>query len=229
MTTPITNTPVKTNAYVQVEGGVNNYTNTKQANLGAALGGEISKGGTFAKAEVGCGTAFKAKAEVGHEFNIGKNMGLELSANAQYTQSNKHSTADFKTTYTNSYESKEFSTTTSWKDGLRKAGGALALNFKGKKGNIKAGVEVGAYKNNAPDVHQNFNSQTIVDIKNNETQETHKEIYNYNMDYDLKQRNSGMYVTPKVSAELNLGKTNNWSLVANADRFGGNAGVRFKF
>ena len=49
------------------------------------------------------------------------------------------------------------------------------------------------------------------------------------MDNDLKQRNSGMYVTPKVSAELNLGKTNNWSLVANADRFGGNAGVRFKF
>ena len=50
MTTPITNTPVKTNAYVQVEGGVNNYTNTKQANLGATLGGTISKGGTFTKA-----------------------------------------------------------------------------------------------------------------------------------------------------------------------------------
>ena len=229
MTIPITNTPVKANAYVQVEGGVNNYTNAQQANLGAALGGEISKGGTFAKAEVGYGTAFKAKTEVGHEFNIGKNMGLELSANAQYTRSNHHSTADTKITYMNPYESKEYSSTTSWKDGLRKAGGALALNFKGKKGNIKAGVEVGAYKNNAPDIQLNVNYQTLVETKNNETQEINKEIYNNSTKCDIKQRNSGVYVTPKVSAELNMGKQGNWSLVANADRFGGNAGIKFKF
>ena len=52
---------------------------------------------------------------------------------------------------------------------------------------------------------------------------------NYTLHHELKAHHSGMYATPKVSAELNLGKTNNWSLVANADRFGGNAGVRFKF
>ena len=179
--------------------------------------------------EAGYGTAFKAKTEVGHEFNIGKNMGLELSANAQYTRSNHHSTADTKITYTNPYECKEYSSTTSWKDGLRKAGGALALNFKGKKGNIKAGVEVGAYKNNAPDIQLNVNHQTLVETKNNETQEINKEIYNNSTKCDIKQRNSGVYVTPKVSAELNMGKQGNWSLVANADRFGGNAGIKFKF
>ena len=38
-----------------------------------------------------------------------------------------------------------------------------------------------------------------------------------------------MYATPKISAELKLGKTGNCSVIANADKFGGNAGVRFKF
>ena len=57
MTQPITNTtPVKANAYVQVEGGLNNYTNARGLNLGATLGGEINKGGTYANAEVGYGT-----------------------------------------------------------------------------------------------------------------------------------------------------------------------------
>ena len=40
MTTHITNAPVNAQAYVQVEGGVNNYTNTLQPNVGGVLGGQ---------------------------------------------------------------------------------------------------------------------------------------------------------------------------------------------
>lgn len=220
MTTPITNTIVRTNAYVQVEGGVNNYTNTMQANLGAALGGEISKGGTFAKAEVGCGTAFKAKTEVGHEFNIGKNMGLELSANAVYAKSNTQNSYNTKFAIATDKQTQTMSMSKKWHDGYKKAGGALMMTFTGKKGNVKAGVEVGAYTNNAPDISTSYNATVKNENGNNQ---------NYTLHHELKAHHSGMYATPKVSAELNLGKTNNWSLVANADRFGGNAGVRFKF
>lgn len=229
MTTHITNAPVKAQAYVQVEGGVNNYTNTLQSNVGGVFGGQISKGGTYANAEVGYGTSFKAKVEVGHEFNIGKNMGLEISANAQHVNSNSDSTYSVNMMSNNSHDTVEYSTTTSWKDGLKKMGGALALNFKGKKGNIKAGVEVGAYKNNAPDIYNQITHQTVVEENNAETQETNKKFYYNSVACGKQQHNAGVYVTPKVSAELNLGKQGNWSLVANADKFGGNAGVRFKF
>ena len=117
MTQPITNTtPVKANAYVQVEGGVNNYTNARGLNLGATLGGEINKGGTYANAEVGYGTTFKARAEVGHEFNIGKNMGLDLSANAEYKKST------VSNTYTTSLRTDNAMVIDSnkWHDGLKK-------------------------------------------------------------------------------------------------------------
>ena len=45
MTQPITTntTPVKTNAYVQAEGGVNNYTNARRLNLGATLAEKSTK------------------------------------------------------------------------------------------------------------------------------------------------------------------------------------------
>lgn len=225
MTQPITTntTPVKTNAYVQAEGGVNNYTNARGLNLGATLGGEINKGGTYANAEIGYGTAFKAKAEVGHEFNIGKNMGLDLSANAEYKKSTVSST------YTTSLRTNNAMVIDSnkWHDGLKKAGTALMMSFHGKKGNIKIGAEVGAYANSAPNITKNYtiNEDKKLTVNNKETiiRETHNAEFSYNGS------NSGMYVTPKISAELNLGKKGHWSAVANADAFGGNAGIRYTF
>ena len=224
MTQPITNTtPVKANAYVQVEGGVNNYTNARGLNLGATLGGQINKGKTYANAEVGYGTTFKARAEVGHEFNIGKNMGLDLSANAEYKKSTVSSS------YTTSLRTNNAMVIDSnkWHDGLKKAGAALMMTFNGKKGNIKIGAEVGAYANSAPNISHNYtiNEDTKVTVDNNETiiRKTHTAELRYNG------KNSGAYITPKISAELKLGKTGNWSAVANADAFGGNAGIRYTF
>lgn len=223
MTQPITNTPVKANAYVQVEGGVNNYTNTRKLNLGATLGGQIKKGSTYANAEVGYGTAFKAKAEVGHEFNIGKNTGLDLSANAEYKKSTLSSsyTTSFRTDNTMVLDSNK------WHDGLKKAGASLMMAFHGKKGNVKVGAEVGTYANSAPNITRNYtiSEDKKLTVNNKETiiRETHNAEFSYNG------KNSGGYITPKISAELNLGKKGNWSAVANANAFGGNAGIRYTF
>lgn len=224
MVDTITNAqPVKAKAYVQAETGVNNYTNTKELNLGATLGGQISKGGTYAGAEVGYGATFKAKAEVGHEFNIKKNMGLELSGNAEYRRSTTPST--FSTSLTVGDDS--YSNNTKWYDGLKKAGVGLMMTFKGKKGNVKLGAEVGAYTNSAPNISHNYtiNKDNKVTIDNNETiiRESYTQSFGYNG------KKSGGYITPKISAELNLGKKGNWSAVANADMFGGDAGIRFTF
>lgn len=226
MTQPITTntTPVKTNAYVQAEGGVNNYTNARGLNLGATLGGEINKGGTYANAEIGYGTAFKARAEVGHEFNIGKNMGLELSGNAEYKKSTTPSA--FHSSF--SAEGYTMSRTNEWHDGLKKAGVSLMMTFNGKKGNVKIGAEVGAYANSAPNISHNYTineDTTIATVDNNET--IISKSYTAELRYNGK--NSGAYITPKISAELKLDKTGNWSAVANADAFGGNAGIRYTF
>lgn len=221
MATPITNTTrVETKGYVQIEGGVNNYVNTQEANIGATLGGQISKGGTYANAEVGYGTAFKAKAEVGHEFSIAKNMGLELSGNAEYVKSNTESSYNTKFTVITDEQPQTMSMGNKWHDGFKKAGGALMMTFVGKRGNVKAGIEAGAYANNAPDISTTYRATVDSENGDNHSLQQHSE---------LKARRSGMYVTPKVSAELNLGKKGNWSVVANANKFGGNAGVRFTF
>ena len=224
MTQPITNTtPVKANAYIQVEGGVNNYTNARGLNLGATLGGEINKAGTYANAEVGYGTAFKEKAEVGHEFNIGKNMGLDLSANAEYKKST------VSNTYTTSLRTDNAMVRDSnkWHYGLKKVGTALMMSFHGKKGNIKIGAEVGVYANSAPNITKNYTINVDKKLTVNNIETIIREIYN--AEFCHNGSNSGMYVTPKISAELNLGKKGHWSAVANADAFGGNAGIRYTF
>lgn len=218
----ITNTkPVQTKAYVQAEGGVNNYVNNKGVNLGATIGGELSKGNTYAKAEVGCGTALKAEAEIGHEFDIGKNMGLELSANAASVES-MIPTVLYESTIIRRENGtlEEWKRHTKWLDGIKKAGGAMMLSFHGKKGNVKAGLEMGAYKNTAPNVVYSTDVNT-------EDKDGNVNVYNATSIYEG--HYSGFYATPKVSAELNLGKKDNWSLVADADIFGANAGIRFNF
>ena len=150
-------------------------------------------------------------------------MGLELSGNAEYKKSTTPSA--FHSSF--SAEGYTMSRTNKWHDGLKKAGASLMMTFNGKKGNVKIGAEVGAYANSAPNISHNYtiNEDTKVTVDNNETiiRKTHTEELRYNG------KNSGAYITPKISAELKLGKTGNWSAVANADAFGGNAGIRYTF
>ena len=150
-------------------------------------------------------------------------MGLELSGNAEYKKSTTPSA------FHSSFTAGDYtmSRTNKWHDGLKKAGASLMMTFNGKKGNVKIGAEVGAYANSAPNISHNYtiNEDTKLTVDNNET--IISKSYTAELRYNGK--NSGAYITPKISAELKLGKTGNWSAVANADAFGGNAGIRYTF
>lgn len=215
MTEPITtnvSTPVKAKGYVQAEGGIYRANDINYyANLGITLGGRVSKGSTFANAEVGYGTAFRAKAEVGHEFKLNKNgnMGLELAGNAEYLRNGQKSEYLSEVTIE---KSGKYTSKSSWQDGYKKAGVSGMFNFKGKKGNVKVGLEAGYSRNNAPDINETYTINS-----NHIRHET------------LKNHESGFYATPKVSAELNIGKKGDWSAIADADMHRGNVGIRYTF
>lgn len=83
MTIPISK-KVQTEFYAQGNAGVlRNPAGENFSNIGAALGGEINYKGTYLKAEAGAGTALSGRVELGHEFDIGKNLGFEISSKAQ--------------------------------------------------------------------------------------------------------------------------------------------------
>lgn len=218
MTTPITqkvSTPVKTEGYAQAEGGIYRVNlDSYVPNIGVALGGKVSKGSTFAKAEAGYGTAFRAKVEVGHEFKLNQNgnLGLELAGNAEYLRDGQKSVFSSEVVINNSEQN---GLQTSWNDGYKKAGLSGMFNFKGKKGNVKVGLEGGYSANNAPDVYHTYEING-----NNRYQKVHLK---------KEQNDSGFYMTPKVSAELNLGKNGHWSAIADADMHKGNVGLRYTF
>ena len=71
--------------YAKTQGGVLSL--PKNFTLGYAsenIGLRLSNGKTYFEADAGIGTAATANLSFGHEFNIGKNLGLELSANGSY-------------------------------------------------------------------------------------------------------------------------------------------------
>ncbi len=216
MTEPITTKmPAEKKIYVQAEGGAYKAMKGKaNLNAGVLFGGEIEKKGTYLKGEIGYGTAFKAGVEAGHQFDWKNNMGLELSANAQYLRDNSESKIN-NTVNVNGYG---YSFSNKWNDGYAKAGVSGMFTFEGKKGSIKAGVEGGYRTNFASNV--NHNVDLIVKPQD-------KPSVNYNTSF--KGKEEGVYITPKVSAELNLGKKGNWSLIADADIYQGKAGIRYTF
>ena len=93
------------------------------------------------------------------------------------------------------------------------------LTFKGKKGNIKAGLECGYRANNAPNISQTIEMQY----------QDNGNIVKQKVTNSVNLKESGFYATPKVSAELKLGKKGNWSLIADADMYQGNAGIKYTF
>lgn len=225
-------TPLKKEAYAQIQAGAYSPTAGKaKLNVGALLGGEISKNGTYANAEVGLGSSFSASVKVGHEFNIGKNMGLELSANGEYLRNNFESTFKSHMEINSPNWQEQAGLKTTWHDGYKKAGAGLSLNFNGEKGNIKIGVEGGYSTNNTPQITHQYDAQKT---QNATIQTTAQDVnitsvQNKTVKMSYNGHQAGAYITPTISAELNLGKSGHWSAVMDADRFQGNAGIRYTF
>ena len=87
------------------------------------------------------------------------------------------------------------------------------LNFSGKKGNIKLGVEGGYRRNMEPN-----SSSTVYGTMGN------KSFVQFTVNNG---NESGMYITPKVEGEFKA--TKHLSFVADADLKQGNAGIRLTF
>lgn len=252
-TTPVeTNLYVSLNA-----GAFKAYQGSTNPNIGIALGGEIRENNTYVKAAAGYGTAFGASIEVGHEFSLDKNISLDLSGKAEYLGKSSKTKYDEKyddcsgvynqKTQSSSNESpfkdidsmsdediakyfpdmsreevsdliNKYSSPSRYNgefvvpyidnvgifdtqyshDGYKKAGASAMLGYNHKNGNIKLGVEGGYIENNAPEMATGY---------------SYKE--------------SGMYITPKLSADITLNK--NWAITAEADKYQGKAGIKYTF
>ena len=241
MTEPLSN-KVQLTAYAGVQGGViKSPTDKAYTNSGAILGGEINYKGTFLRGQVEAGTALGGKLELGHTFDIGRNMGLELSAKAQFNKSlignnTYNASADVVHNYDlnvtdnqNAYlvnvtspVSSDFST--SWKGGETRIGLGAKYTFGSNKVKFGIGAEAGFRKGNQPNMTYTLESNSDMKLSSNENQ------HNYHQEYSsvvVEGNNSGFYATPTVSADIKL--NNHLSLNANADLQQGQLGVRWNF
>ena len=140
MTTPISK-KVQTEVYAQGNAGVlRNPAGENFSNIGAALGGEINYKGTYLKAEAGIGTAVTGKVELGHEFDIGKNLGFEIFSKAQTIRNLKSNSyhTEFDTRMNGEINEVPYSIgnlhtgDAKWYSGETRLGAAAKLNFKSK-------------------------------------------------------------------------------------------------
>ena len=198
--------------YAQAGAGIiRNPAKENYLNVGATLGGEANYKGTYLRAEVGAGTAFTGKAQFGHEFELKPNVGLDLSAKAQISsgtsQNQFHVTVNADDYTERAYHK--------WHPGEARLGGAAQLSFKSKQAKVGLGIEGGVRQSLSPDITVKY------DIMNKDGSFTTGSVgHNGNK--------SKGYVTPTVSADVKLGKSN-FSFVANADMYQGQAGFRYTF
>jgi len=178
----ITNRP-QVKAYTGIEAGViKNSAKENFAMTGAILGGEVSWKGAFANAKVMAGTSLGAEAELGYRFNIGRNMGLELSAK---TQMYKNQVSDLGSTtqtakfnhraeYTIVNEQGQIDTinyaidenhTSSWKHGMQQTGLKAQLNFGSKKTQLGVGLEAGTRNSLRPNISYNSEVDFSADVQ----------------------------------------------------------------
>ena len=238
---------VQVNIYAQANGGIiKNPIDEKFSNIGAALGGEVSYKGTYLRGEAGVGTALSGKLEAGHEFDLGKNFGLDLSAKAQAAKSLKANslttTFDTRTSgtiavengATGEYENVPFSLgrfqqeSSTWKPGENRVGVQAELTYQNDIVKLGLGVEGGMRKSTSPDIDHQFTNNESIEFSINGGKPEKVEL-NAAYSYQKNQNIRTGYITPTVSAEVKFGKNSNFSFVANGDMYQGQAGIRYTF
>ena len=181
-------------------------------NAGAVLGGEISYKGSFARAEVGAGTALSGKIELGHSFDIGRNMGLELSGKAQANMNLIKSDYSASVYAGDNNLASGVGIKQKWRPGETRLAGAAKLTFGSTKAKFGVGIEAGSRKSLRPDMNYDLTA------KAGATEST--------MQGSIKNK-SQFYATPTVSADVKISK--NLSFNANADLHQAQAGIRWNF
>lgn len=219
MTQPIVNTQPKEQPRVTynagLQAGVKEYGADKIALFGATGGAKVEYKGFHAGADVSVGTALGANLEVGKEFDINKNWGLDLSANASHTvsmlgKSQIHIKHDIQGVENTPYAHAE------WRPGVTSAGVKAMANYTSNNGKFNFGVGVsGQYvKNNAADALLSTRYETepgVTQIRTNAIK-AHKE---------------GVVVSPEVQFGYKI--NDKLALGLNADALGGSAGISYTF
>ena len=190
--------------YVQFAGGlVRNSSDNQYPNIGILIGSEANYKGTYARGELCVGTALTGKMQLGHEFELTPNLGLDVSTKAQVG-----------TSYIHNYISERIKTDDGtekirnfeWCPSDARVGAAAQLSFKSKLAKIGLGLEGGVRHD--------------ILVKD--------DVTNKSEDNTLGRSVNKGYVTPTVSADVKLGKSN-FSYVANADIYQGQVGIRYTF
>ena len=233
MTNPVSN-KVQVTGYAGVQAGIiKSLSDNAYLNSGATLGGQVSYKGTFLRGQVEAGTALGGKVELGHTFDIGRNMGLELSAKAQMNKSligNNSYNVKFENNFNinNQNASVEIPShsdfSTNWKGGETRLGASAKLTFGSEKARFGVGIEAGSRKGNQPNMAFSTESNTSVDVTTNQKTETINQNYSSVV---VNSNKSSFYATPTISADVKLNK--HLSLNANADLQQGQIGVRWNF
>ena len=236
---------IEKSGYVQLHtGGVHNPAGRSYDNTGIGVGGKLNYKGTYLSAELAGGTAMAGKVQLGHEFDLGKNFGLDLSAKAQgsfATKRSKNDThIDLTTTQALTYKDEQtgavkqesatigdrFDIHTDWVDGETRLGAGAQFTFKSKNFKIGLGAEAGKRSTIANDANHHVESHIRAVYTDNEgKQQVIDNNKVYNKTFDIGKTKT--YITPTVSAELNLGKK--FSLMANGDMHQQQVGIRYNF
>ena len=234
---------VKVTGYTGVQAGIiRNSAKENFLSSGAILGGEVSYKRAFARTQVMGGTTLGAEAQIGYEFDLGRNMGLELSAktqmyknlvsdlgsttqtaefhhNAEYSIVNEQGQAEIIS------QSFDENHTSSWKHGMQQTGVKAQLNFGSQKAQFGVGVEAGTRNSLRPNISFSSNINSTIEIKAGDKT---VDVQNLAKLTAVKVDNGAKgYVTPTLTAKVNLGK--GFSLNANADLYQGQAGIRYNF
>lgn len=180
--------------------------------FGPTAEGRIEHKGYYAEAGVTAGTGLSLDAEIGKEFDINKNWGLNLSANANHTRSLLSETNEAGINvkvYDNGTLLTECSDYAKWKPGFTTAGVKAMANYTtdNRKFTVGAGVSAQYATNNAKDV-----SVTLKEY------DFHQEIKNKKVDF---------VVSPEFKASWNANR--HISIEANGNAFGGGVTARYTF
>ena len=231
MTEPVSK-KLQVSGYTGLQAGViKSPTDKAYANAGAILGGEANYKGTFLRGQVEAGTALGGKLELGHTFDIGENMGLELSAKTEINKSlTSNNTFNAGTKNINSLTlvntgdcsqvvnvnvplNSEYSA--SWKGGETRTGMAAKLTFGSKKAKFSIGAEAGFRKGNRPDMAYSFEGNSTIDILVNGQVQSQKTVASA---FCTSKTNNQLYATALVSADLQTGKQTHLKLNADLQR-----------
>ena len=178
MTNPLKNLTLT--GYVGAQAGHVQSTQLGYHDAGLVLGAEARYNNVFLRGQLGAGTAFSGKIQAGYDFDLGKNMGLELSAKAQIGQSvrphelitnvyTNREIATVNSTYIggNSHAVTSSDVTETVKEyflievpnGEKKAGAEVMLTYEGKKIDAGIGFEGGIHKSMMPNYNIDIDSE----------------------------------------------------------------------